>query len=88
MGKLAERKSKLKVEFSDTIKSRGKLREIIMEFSPYLVMVRLKGMRTGYPITAASIFNRAAFIHAEHVKAERAANRKAGIKTAKKRRSV
>jgi hypothetical protein len=72
MAKLAKRKSRLSVEFSDTVRERGKLREVIMDFTPFVVSVRLKGLRTSYPITAASIFNRAVMIATEKKRAEKA----------------
>ncbi|MDE2020841.1 MAG: hypothetical protein KGJ13_10940 [Patescibacteria group bacterium] len=52
-----QRKSKLVVEFSDCVRERGRLREVTMEFSPYGIHVRLKGMRQGFDVSPASVYN-------------------------------
>lgn len=83
MTSLAKRKSRLSVEFSDCIRERGKLREIIMEFSPYGVKVRLKGLRKSFDISPAAIFNRAVFIQVERDRAAKAADKSAKPKKRK-----
>ena len=45
MSVLAKRKTRCILEFSDCIRERGKLREIVFELSPYGIKVRLKGLR-------------------------------------------
>jgi len=77
MTSLAHRKTRLSVEFSDTIRERGKLREVTMLLTPYGVQVRLKGLRSVYEISPAAIYNRAVLLHVEKQRAERKARRKA-----------
>jgi len=59
MSVLAKRKTRCVLEFSDTVRERGKLREIIFDLSPYGIRVRLKGLRGSYEITPASVYNSA-----------------------------
>lgn len=79
MTNLSTRKSKCIVQFSDTIRERGRLREVIMEFSPYGIKVRLKGMRSSYDISPASIYNSAVLKFVAAQKSEKKA-KKAGRK--------
>jgi len=72
---LAKRKSKLSVEFSDCVRERGKLREIVMDFSPYGVKVRLKGMRSAFEVSPASIYNLAVLKFVTAQKAEKKARK-------------
>jgi hypothetical protein len=73
---LAKRKSKLSVEFSDCVRERGKLREIVMDFSPYGVKVRLKGLRSAFEVSPASIYNLAVLKFVSAQKAEKKARKK------------
>ena len=57
MTRLDERKTRLSVEFSDCVRERGKLREVTMLFTPYGIKVRLKGLRSAFEISPASIYN-------------------------------
>jgi hypothetical protein len=57
MTSLAKRKTRLSVEFSDTVREQGKHREITMDFSPYAVSVRLKGLRSSFLISPAAIYH-------------------------------
>ena len=75
MTSLAKRKSKLSVEFSDCVRERGKLREIVMDFSPYGVKVRLKGMRSAFEVSPASIYNLAVLKFVSAQRAEKKAKR-------------
>lgn len=75
MTSLAKRKSKLSVEFSDCVRERGKLREIVMDFSPYGVKVRLKGMRSAFEVSPASIYNLAVLKFVTAQKAEKKARK-------------
>jgi hypothetical protein len=68
----SKRKSR-KVEFSDVVRERGKSREVTMEFTPYLVSVRLKGMRQRFEISPAGIYNYAVRIAVERRRLERKA---------------
>ena len=77
MSVLAKRKSKCVLEFSDTIRERGKLREIIFDLSPYGIRVRLKGLRGSYEITPASVYNSAVARFVAQRKAEKLAAKKA-----------
>ena len=77
MSVLAKRKSKCVLEFSDTIRERGKLREIIFDLSPYGIRVRLKGLRGSYEITPASVYNSAVTRAVALKRAEKLAAKKA-----------
>jgi hypothetical protein len=77
MTQLSKRKSRLRVEFSDAVRDRGRLREVTMELTPYGVTVRLKGMRTAYEISPAAIYNRAVLLAVEKRRAEKKAAKKA-----------
>lgn len=77
MTALATRRTKLTVETADTIRERGKLREVILEFSsPYYCTVRLKGQRTRYALSYGAIFNRAVALAVEKARAERKEQRR------------
>jgi hypothetical protein len=76
MSVLAKRKTRCILEFSDTVRERGKLREIIFELSPYGIRVRLKGLRGSYEITPASVYTAAVARFVARAKAEKAAARK------------
>jgi hypothetical protein len=65
------------VEYSDAVRERGRLREVVMEIQPYLIMVRLKGTRTAFPISPAAIYHAAAKLEAHKRMAENKATRKA-----------
>jgi hypothetical protein len=75
MTKMAERKTRLSVEFSDCVRDRGKLREVTMVFTPYEISVRLKGMRQSYSVTPAAIYNAAVMREVERLRAERKARK-------------
>jgi hypothetical protein len=76
MTKMSERKSRLSVEFSDAVRERGRLREVVMDFSPYGIKVRLKGMRASYDISPASVYNQAVMKAVAARRAEKKAKRK------------
>lgn len=73
MSRLEKRKTRLIVEFSETVRSRGKHREIVMELSPYGLQIRLKGLRTSLPISPGAIYDQAAKLEANRVLAEKRA---------------
>lgn len=75
MTPLANRRTKLAVEFSDAVRERGKLREVVMQFSPYGVTVRLKGMRCSFDVSPASIYNLAVLKAVAAKRAEKKAKR-------------
>lgn len=55
MAKLAKRKTRLECEFFNTVRECGQLREVIMEITPYLITVRLKGLRQRYEVSSAGV---------------------------------
>lgn len=71
MTRLDERKSRLLIETSDTVRERGALREVVLEPQPYYVVVRLKGLRSRFPISYAAIWNQAVKIEVERQRAEK-----------------
>ena len=75
MTNLRSRKTRCIVMFDETIRERGKAREIVMELNPWTVKVRLKGLRGSYEIPAASIYNRAVAIAVERKRAEKKARK-------------
>lgn len=75
MTSLAKRKTRLSVEFSDTIRERGKLREVTMQFTPYGITVRLKGLRSNFEVSPASIYNLAVAKHVQRVREEKKAKK-------------
>ena len=76
MTRLDSRKSRLVFTTSDTIRERGKLREIVVEPTPYLVTIRLKGCRQRLTVSYGAIYNLAAKIAAEQQRKERIEKRK------------
>ena len=78
MTKLSKRKSRLVIETCDTVRERGKLREVIAEPDPqgYTVALRLKGLQTRYDISWGGIYNAAVKIAVDKQRAERKARRK------------
>lgn len=77
MSVLSKRKTRCVLEFSDTVRECGKLREIIFELSPYGISVRLKGLRSSYEITPASVYTTAVMRQLSRLKAEKLAAKKA-----------
>ena len=76
MTPLDKRKTRLSVEFSDSVRERGRIRPVTMEFTPYGVKVRLKGMRVAFDISPASIYNQAVLRAVAAKRAERKARKK------------
>lgn len=73
MTALRQRKTRLIIETDTMLRGRC----IIVEPSPFIATVRLKGTRTRYQISWESVFMRAAQIAADQLRAERKARRKA-----------
>lgn len=71
MTSLDKRKTRLIFTTCDTVRERGKLREVVIQAEPYFALVRLAGTRTSYPISYAAIFHAAARIKAEQERAEK-----------------
>lgn len=57
MTALTERKSRLRIETSDTCRESGAYREVILEAHPFHAIVRLKGLRTSYEVSWSSIYS-------------------------------
>ena len=79
MTRLSERKSKLLIQTSDTVREKGKSREVIIEPLPHYAVIRLKGLRSRYEISWAGIWNAAVKIEVERQRAEKKAKRKAKL---------
>jgi hypothetical protein len=77
MTKLPGRKSRLMIETSDTVREKGKLREVIVEPDPqgYTVALRLKGLQTRYEISWGGIYALAVKLAVERARAEKRKNR-------------
>lgn len=71
MTDLSTRKTRCVVQFSDCVREKGKLREVIMELSPYGAKVRLKGMKTSFDLSPASIYNLAVLKEVDRKRAEK-----------------
>lgn len=57
MTNLATRKTKLVIESESTVHDGGRYRNVILEAHPTTFTVRLKGLKTSYEISAASIYH-------------------------------
>jgi len=77
MTQLAQRKTRLVFETSSEVRSRGKYRQVIFAAEPYAAYVRLKGTKQRLPITYAQIYDLAAKLEANRVRAEKKAARDA-----------
>jgi len=77
MTALENRKTRLIFTTADTIRERGKLRPVVIEARPMCAIVRLLGMRTGYPISYGAIYHAAARIAVEAERAAKKAKRRA-----------
>jgi hypothetical protein len=64
------------VEFSETIRERGKSREVVFKLSPYSILVKLKGTRNWFELSPASAYNLAVSKEVARQRAEKAAARK------------
>ena len=76
MTDLAQRKTRCVVQFSDAVREKGKLREVIFELSPYGVRVRLKGLRQAFDVSPASVYNLAVLKAVAARKAEKKERKK------------
>jgi hypothetical protein len=57
MTNLSKRKSKLVFFTDDAVRESGKLREVTVTAHPYHADIRLKGMKTSYSISWASVYS-------------------------------
>lgn len=76
MTSLAKRKTRLTFETSDTMRYRGKLREIVVEANEFTASVRLKGTRQRFEVSWAGVFNQAVKIDVQKKREERKARRR------------
>jgi uncharacterized protein YqiB (DUF1249 family) len=75
MTALAKRKSRLTFETSDSIRYRGRLREVVIEATEYTAHVRLKGTRQRFEMSWAGIYNHAVRVAVEKARAEKKARK-------------
>ena len=77
MTRLDKRKSKLIIETSDTVRERGRLREVIVEphSNGYTLSVRLKGCRMKYDLSWGGVYAFAARVAADRMRAEKKAKK-------------
>jgi len=71
MTNLRTRKSKLAFETDAEIRERGRSRSVLVEATPYIAYVRLKGTRHSLPIAWDDIYATAAKRYADRAKAEK-----------------
>jgi hypothetical protein len=76
MSHLTKRKSRLVFTTADTVRYKGREREVVVEVTPFVATCRLAGTRTRYEMSWAGIFQHAAHAQAEKLRAERKAKRK------------
>lgn len=77
MTSLATRKTRLSFETSDSVRYRGRLREVIVEATEYTAAIRLKGTRQRFELSWAGIYNQAVKVSVERKRAERKKRRMA-----------
>lgn len=80
MTPLSKRKTKLQFITANEVRERGRYRQVIIEAQPQYAVVRLQGMRKGFVITYAGIYDAAVKIAVAAERAEKAAKKKAGRK--------
>ena len=80
MTKLATRKSRLEFTTESIVRSRGKIRQVVIEAHRTYAIVRLSGMRHRYSVTWEAVHDFAARLEANRVAEERKAKRKAAKK--------
>jgi hypothetical protein len=73
---LVKRKSRLIFTTADTVRYKGREREIVIEVSPFIATCRLAGTRTRYEMSWSGIFQHAARVYADRLRAERKAKKK------------
>ena len=77
MTHLAKRKTRLVFTTNQTVRYRGKEREIVIEVFPEHAAVRLLGTRTPYEISWRGVFDLAAEIYARRERAQQKTEREA-----------
>lgn len=76
--KLRDRKTRLRFETDATFRERGKLREIILEPTPHLLYLKLKGQRKRVAVSYQTVIEAAYRIEADRKRAEKKAAKRAG----------
>lgn len=76
MTALSQRKSKLIFETGDTVRERGRRREVIIEAEDTYAFVRLKGTRTRFMIEWSAIYTAAAKLAAAQQRREKLGGKK------------
>ncbi|MGP8269131.1 MAG: hypothetical protein ACLQLH_03610 [Terracidiphilus sp.] len=77
MTALSKRKSKLSFQTSDTVRERGRTREVVIECNDTFAVVRLKGTRSRFSIEWSAIYTAAAKLAAASERREKLAAKKA-----------
>ena len=75
MTDLSTRKTRCIVQFSDAVRERGKLREVIFQLTPYGISVRLKGMRSAFEVSPASVYTLAVLKSVQKARDEKKAKK-------------
>lgn len=76
MTKLSERRTKLKIETADVVRDRGRTyREVVIEATPLVARVRLKGTRRSYDVNWSTIYELCCKIAAENARREKKAKK-------------
>lgn len=78
MNKLSNRTTKLAFETDSRMHDAGRYREIVAEAKPSYLSVRLKGLHTSFDVSYAAIYCMAAKAHADKIRSEKRAAKKAG----------
>lgn len=81
MTALTARKTRLIIETSDTIREKGKYRNIMVEAKPFHASIRLKGMRHSHDISWGAVWNLAVKIAVANERAEKAQRKQIGKKS-------
>lgn len=69
MTRLEQRKTKLVFETSDRVRERGAWRQVVVEAKPGYALLRLKGLRTAFPLCYGTAYQQAQRIEAERSRA-------------------
>lgn len=80
MSHLADRKTRLVFTTSDTVRERGKYREVVIHAAPAYCVVRLAGMRKAFTISYGAIYHAAAKAEAVRARAEKLTAKRKGSK--------
>lgn len=76
MTSLSERRSRLRIETSESKREAGRYREILLEAHPFHATVRLKGLKTSYDISWLAIYDHAVKQAVEAARREKKARKR------------